>query len=181
MQKLRIASLMIAVSGLAGCNQSDPAPTSAADPVRSEQLGIFLSSDECAFSGKLSIEQCGEAIQTALSGHDKEIAGYQSETDCLAMFPHSHCEVRIDGRYRRRAQAFLVTFATPPNATALFRPGRAIVGFRTASGQEVDATDKALQISRTAFDLAQENAASADGGSPDDPSDALARAAASIR
>jgi hypothetical protein len=181
MQTLGIASLLIVASALAGCNQSDPGPTSAPDAARSEQLGIFLSSNECAFSGKLSLDQCSEAIQTALSGHDKEIAGYKSEADCLSMFPHSRCEVRMDGRYRRRAQAFLITLAAPPNAIALFRPGRAIVGFRTASGQEVDATEKALQISKTAFELAQENAGSADGGGfADDPSDGLARAAANI-
>jgi uncharacterized protein YgiB involved in biofilm formation len=181
MQKQVIATLLIALSGLAGCGQDET--KAVGDTQKAQRVsdrGIFLSSEECAVSEKLSIGECSEAILKALTEYDTKNAGYENEADCVAAFGHDRCEVRIGGRYRARAQAFLVTLELPADAVSLFAPSRAIVGFQSASGQEIDATDHTLLVSEAALALAKENAGSPAAAAPDGSSDALARAASKI-
>jgi hypothetical protein len=179
--KAGIASLLIAVRGLASCGQDE---TKAGGDAKKTQhvpdRGIFLSSEECALSGKLSIGEFSEAILKALTEHDTKNPGYENEADCIAAFGRDRCEVRIGGRYRARAQAFLVTLELPADAVSLFAPSPAIVGFQSASGQEIDATDHTLLVAETALALAHENAGSPAATAPDGSSDALAHAASKI-
>jgi Protein of unknown function (DUF1190) len=188
MHKLAGAVLCFALSGLVGCGQGAPQTNSnTGQPPPPMERGIFLSSDECARSGKLSIGECSDAILKASTEHDFKIAGYENESDCEAAFGRDRCEIRIDHRARPRVQAFLITLGTPTDAVSLYPPSRAIVGFQSASGEEIVATDRALNVSEAALALAQENAASPASASaspsataPDDPSDALGRAASKI-
>jgi uncharacterized protein YgiB involved in biofilm formation len=180
MHKLAMTSVLIALSGLSGCGPNVPSQSDANQPQHVAERGIFLSTDECVLSEKLSVDECSEAILKALTEHDAKTVGYQTEAECVAAFGPDRCEVRVGDTYRPRVQAFLVTLEMPANAETLFPPSRAIVGFQSSSGQQIDATDKTLRVSEAALALAHENAGSPAAAAPDDSSNALASAASNI-
>ena len=159
-----------------GCGNSGPqAPKAAAPPT---EHGIFISSADCAASGKLTIDECGQAIDLAVSQHETTAPKFDVQSQCEDKFGVGRCEKGMDARFRARLQAFFVTLEKPGHAVGLYPPAKSMIGFVSPSQQLVDARDPTLKVSNGALSLAHENASFA-SSEPDHPQ-ALGAAAANI-
>lgn len=147
--------LTLAAATLTGACGSDPPP--AAGPAPILEHGVFISSQDCADSGKLSAELCDKAVDMAIARHEAEAPIYKSLRQCVAAEGAERCDRMADGRYRPRLQAFYITLAKPTAGVPLYPSGGGEVGFRSPSKQAVSATDESLTVSSSAVTLAHEN------------------------
>jgi Protein of unknown function (DUF1190) len=141
---------------LGGCGDASQPEAEATAP-RAEH-GIFISARDCASTGKLTIDQCGQAIDVAVARHEAETPTYGSLSQCEAKVGADRCDKGVDRRYRLRLQAFFVTLAVPAHAVPLYPPSQSMVGFQSPSKQVIDARDDTLRVSDTALALAYDNA-----------------------
>ncbi len=141
---------------LSGCG-GDPAPASKSAAAAIER-GVFISATDCAATGKLTLDQCGQAIDNAVAAHEAKAPVSNSIDECEHMFGSNRCDKGDDGRYRPRLQAFFVTLALPPRAVPLYPPSNTLIGFQSPSRQPIDARDDTLRVSVAALTLAYENA-----------------------
>jgi hypothetical protein len=155
-QSLNFIAVLVACAAMSGCGDaSHPANGSSH---RAVERGIFISASDCAATGKLTLEQCGRAIDAAVVRHEAHAPAYNSRHQCEANAGVDRCDRGVDGRYRLRLQAFFVTLANPANAVALYPPSKVMIGFQSPSKQPVDARDDTLRVSDAALSLAHENA-----------------------
>lgn len=152
----QIALLLCGSALLSGCG-GDPAPASksAAAPI---ERGVFISATDCAATGKLTLDQCGQAIDNAVAAHEAKAPVSNTADECEGTFGSDRCDKGVDGRYRPRLQAFFVTLALPPRAVPLYPPSSSLIGFQSPSRQPIDARDDSLRVSVAALTLAYENA-----------------------
>jgi uncharacterized protein YgiB involved in biofilm formation len=170
--KIAVASAVAAA--LSACG-GDPAPKA---PQAAVEHGVFISSSDCAATGKLTLDQCGQAIDEAVRQYQARTPAYESAGQCEEAAGAERCEKGFDGRYRQQLQAFFVTLAAPGHAVPLYAPSKSIVGFQSPSKQIIDARDDTLRVSEAALTLAHENARLA--ATPVDHSVRLGTAAADI-
>ncbi len=152
--KLRHAALsFLAAITMAGCgNSSEPSQPQVKVP-----RGIFISASDCADAGKLTLDECGQAIDMAVALHEKQAPFYTSLQKCVAAEGSDFCDKTVDG-YRARLQAFLVTLNPKrPTAAPLYPSKPGSPGFRSAAKEAVDATDESLNVSVAALTVANEN------------------------
>ena len=143
-----------ALALLAGCGEAEK-PKAAAPPA---ERGIYISASDCADGGKLSAEQCGQAIDQAVAAHEQTAPGYKTLSQCIAAEGAERCDKTVGGAYRARLQAFFVTMSNPPHGVPLYPPAGSSVGFRSPSRQAISAKDETLHVSLAALTLAHENA-----------------------
>lgn len=157
MTKIAVLALVaVAAAPLAGCGNSAPAkPTVQAPPV---EKGVFISASDCADSGKLSADVCGQIIDQAVAAHEKNAPTYKFLRLCTTAVGPERCAKGVDGQYRARLQAFLVIMAQTPAAVPLYPAGSGVVGFVAANKDKIDARDETLIVSNDALALANENA-----------------------
>lgn len=129
--KLVAAAALVAI-GLSGCGKSSAVATGKED-----WKGVFTTAADCADSGKLSYDECADAMAAAVVDHEKNAPTYRSLTSCAAKEGDGRCENAVNGQYRPRLLAFLLT-TTAKSATAtavpLYPPPKGKAGFRdTAS------------------------------------------------
>ena len=123
------------------------------------ERGIFISTSDCADSGKLTAEQCGQAVDMAVAAHEQQAPTFKSLRLCEAASGVERCEKSSNDQYRARLQAFFVTMSDPPTAVPLYAPAKGkAIGFRSASKQAIDARDETLHVSTIALSLAYDNA-----------------------
>lgn len=154
MTRLLKAACILAVALLAGCGSEKPKNAANAAPV---ERAIFISTNDCVDSGKLSMEQCSYAVDNAVAIHQQQAQTYSSLARCAAAEGEDRCDKSVDG-YRPRLQAFLVTVAPQPIAVPLYpaAPGRS--GFRSAKKEAFAPDNDAYTFSIAALSLANDNA-----------------------
>lgn len=140
---------------LGGCGNSGPALPAAQAPI---EKGVFISASDCAASGKLSSEVCGQVIDAAVEAHEKNAPTYKFLSLCATAVGPDRCDKGLNGQYRARLQAFLIVMGQPPTAVALYPAGNGVVGFVSATKEKINAQDETLIVSSDALTLANENA-----------------------
>lgn len=177
MRQLSRFCLGLAVcAALGGCGDASQPEAAAAPPA---EHGIFISAQDCAATGKLTVDQCGQAIDAAVARHEAEAPAYGSHSQCEAIVGADRCDKGVDGRYRIRLQAFFVTLAIPARAVGLYPPSQSMIGFQSPSKQSIHARDDTLRVSDAALTLAHENA-KLPNVSGDETASELGNAAANI-
>ncbi|MFN0218423.1 MAG: DUF1190 domain-containing protein [Hyphomicrobium sp.] len=158
MPKLLRLCLALAPLALVACGKSSSAPKVPAAPV---QKGIFISVNDCAETGKLTGDECGKAIDDALAMHEKQAKAYTTARQCESGEGADRCDKTVDGKFRPRLQAFLVTMSKPPKAEPLYptQKKKKFVGFRSPTQPAIDASDEALTVSAAAMTIAHQNSA----------------------
>jgi hypothetical protein len=147
-------AILVLLSGLGGCGENATAVSNEAAAER----GIFISSGDCADAGKLTIDQCGQAIDKAVTLHNREAASYKNLRDCAAVEGPDRCARDVDGSYRSNLQAFLVTMSTPASAVPLYASTDGSIGFRGMDKKAYPAIADGYSISAAAQAAAHENA-----------------------
>ena len=118
--------------------------------------GIYTTSGDCSDSGKLTVDQCLEAMEKADAEHEKSAPSYGTLSSCEATEGAAQCERTHAGNYRPVLLAFLVTASKPPVAKPLYSSGDAKkVGFRTASKEFFLTKDETVAMSQHAHTLAE--------------------------
>jgi uncharacterized protein YgiB involved in biofilm formation len=147
----RALALSVAALALAGCGGGTK-KTAEPPPFK----GIYTASGDCADSGKLSIDQCLEAMEKAVAEHEKSAPSYGSLKSCEATEGMNRCERTHVGKYRPVLLAFLVTASKTPSATPLYASGDPKkVGFRSAAKEFYLVGDEAVPMSQHAHTLAE--------------------------
>ncbi len=155
MPKLSCPALVLACAALlGGCGEAEKPKAAAPPPER----GIFISSADCADSGKLSVELCAQAVDTAVALHEEQATAYKSLRQCTAAEGPERCDKTVEGQYRARLQAFFVTMTNPPGGLPLYPSAAGAIGFRNGTRQPVDARDENINVSVAALTVANENA-----------------------
>lgn len=119
--------------------------------------GVFVSSSDCAASGKANIDDCGAAIDRAVASYQTSAPKYPTLLRCEAAEGSERCDKFGADEYRPRLQAFFVTFSKPIKALPLYPPATAMAGFKSPSKQELSVLNETLKMSRAATELAYEN------------------------
>lgn len=149
-------TLVIAALSLAGCGGGDGGTKKTAEPPPFR--GIYTASGDCADSGKLTIDQCLDAMEKAVAEHEKSAPSYTSRKSCEATEGADRCERTHVGNYRPVLLAFLVTALKPPVAKPLYASGDPKkIGFRTATKDFYLINDEAVTMSEHAHTLAEAN------------------------
>ena len=107
--------LLPALALLAACGKSEE-PQAAAPP---PETGVFISSGDCADSGKLTLDACAEAIDGAVAAHEVQAPTFKTVNQCAGTVGPDRCDKGVDGLNRARIQAFYVVMSTPPSAVPL--------------------------------------------------------------
>lgn len=144
---------IFATAALTACGQAEQ-PHAAAPKA---EHGVFVSSTDCAERGKLTLDQCGQAIDQAVAAHNETSPVYRSLRQCERAQGPERCDRIGDMQYRARVQAFFVTMSDPATAVALYAPTTSTAAFRSPSKQELSALDESLNMSHAALSIANEN------------------------
>lgn len=147
--RVPLTALVLAVLPLAGCGDG------AAKPTAQVPRGIYTSSSDCAEAGKLSFEQCAEALERAVAAHEKLAPNHASLKSCEKTEGESQCERTAAGDYRPRLLAFLVAATTPPTARPLYAAPAGKEGFRASDKTLFLISDDNLTFSGHAQTLAE--------------------------
>jgi hypothetical protein len=161
MRYLATLGILVVLSALGGCGEDATAVPNGPAAER----GIFISSSDCADAGKLTIDQCGQAIDKAVAMHNRKAASYKNLRDCAAVEGPDRCSRDVDGSYRSNLQAFLVTMSDPPSAVPLYASTDGSVGFRGMDKKAYPAIADGYTVSAAAQAAAHENAKLAKRGS----------------
>ncbi len=176
MPNYSLASTFAVAALVTGCG--DPAPPKPVAEVVIER-GVFISSQDCADSKKLSPELCDKAIELAIRIHESQATPFKTLRQCVAARGPERCEKTATGQYRPHLQAFFVVMSNPPSAVPLYPSSGNDVGFSSLTKQAVSANDESLVVSLAAQTLAHENS-KLPGPEAADPAGALGAAAADI-
>jgi hypothetical protein len=155
MQKLAVLGMLFAVATLGGCGNS---ATAVSHNQATVERGIFISSNDCADTGKLTVEQCGQAIDAAVTMHQKQAPSYKSLHACAAVEGPDRCAKDVDGDYRSNVQAFFVTMSKRPSAVPLYASRDGTIGFLGLDKKAFVANDDDYTMSAAAQAIAHENA-----------------------
>lgn len=139
---------------LSGCGS----PEQPAAKAKVYEHGVFVSSSDCAASGKAEIDACGTAIDKAVAAHIASAPVHASMLRCEAVQGPDRCEKIGVNQYRARIQAFFVTFSEPPTALPLYPPVAAVAGFNSPTKQTLSVLNETLNMSPSAVALANDNA-----------------------
>ena len=155
MQKLAVFGMLFAVAALGGCGNSATAVSRSQTTV---ERGIFISTGDCADAGKLTIDQCGQAIDAAVTLHQNQAPSYKSLHACAEVEGPDRCARDVDGAYRSNVQAFFVTMSNRPSAVPLYASRDGTVGFLGLDKKAFVVNDDDYTMSAAAQAIAHENA-----------------------
>lgn len=153
-KRLPIFAAVAATALSTACGQPEEQQVAGPPP----EHGVFISSTDCAERGKLTLEQCGQAIDLAVASHNETAPVYNTLRQCEGAEGPERCDRIGDKEYRARVQAFFVTMSDPASAVPLYPPAESTAAFRSPSKQELSASDESLKMSHAALSLANENA-----------------------
>ncbi len=150
----RIALAVSAVT-LAGCGGGGK-PVAA--PTHSERF-VFISAKDCAASGKLKMQQCGDAVDAAIATHLGTAPTYASLRTCETVEGGDRCERTDNKAFRPRLVAFLFTIAGENvNAEPLYPPPGSEEGLRQSDKKKIVlTTDDAVTYSPLAIAAYESN------------------------
>ena len=154
--RLCIIAGLVAASTLSACGQAEE--KKVAGPAA--ERGIFISTRDCAESGKITADNCSKAIDEAVAVYNgSTIKVYKSLRQCEAgEGGPDRCDKTGEGEYRPRLQAFFITMSEPPKGVPLLPPKGPSIAFTSPSKQVIDARDESLHVSTEALTVANENA-----------------------
>lgn len=141
----RLAAVALTLS-LAACGNTTAPKVEAAK-------AIYTSSTDCADGGKLTYEQCVEAMSAAVTAHEKSAPKYTSLKRCEEKEGAGKCENAEDGQFRPKLLAFFVVASTPPVATPLYPATKGEPGFRSADNRLYLEKDETITFSEHAQTL----------------------------
>lgn len=141
-------ALVSAAMALAGCGES-------ASPDGPLVRGVVTTSADCAGIGKLTLEQCQKAIDSAVAMHEANAPSYPSLEACEAAQGSEKCERTNATGYRPRLMAFIIVMGTPPYAEPLYPAAGTDAGFQTGSRGTISTADASLTFSRQALGVAE--------------------------
>ncbi|PPC81450.1 MAG: hypothetical protein CTY31_13515 [Hyphomicrobium sp.] len=145
----------VASIALVGCGKAEEKKVVKAPA----EKGIFVSTNDCIAAGKIPEEACIKAVDTAVLLHEKKAAAYKTMQQCTKVEGADRCDQTVDGQYRARLQAFLITLTVPPAAEPLYPAiAKKTIGFRSPTQKVIDAKDDTLIVSASAMSLAHDNA-----------------------
>lgn len=154
-KRFAIAAGFLAAAFAAGCGQAPPAVKKAAAPI---EKGIFISTNDCIDAGKIPEDACIKAVDTAVAIHESKAASYKTLQTCAKAEGADGCDKTVNGQYRARLQAFLITLTVPPAAEPLYPlREKKKVGFRSPTQKMIDAQDDTLIVSASALAMAHDN------------------------
>jgi Protein of unknown function (DUF1190) len=154
--RIYLAASILAAAILGACGKAPDEKKAEGPP---PDHGVFVSTTDCAASGKLSEDLCGKAIDDAVAAHLKQATVYKFARQCeAAEGGPERCDKAGQSEYRVRIQAFFVTMSDPPTAVPLYPPKDASATFRSPSKQTIGANDQSVHLSNDAQALANENA-----------------------
>lgn len=147
----RFAAIAFASLGLmlAGCGES---ATPDGQPL---VRGVVTTSADCANIGKLTLEQCQTAIDSAVAMHEANAPTYPTLEACEAAQGAEKCERTNATSYRPRLMAFIIVMSEPPYAEPLYPAGGSDAGFQTGSHNAISTADASLTFSRQALGVAE--------------------------
>lgn len=154
MRTIALFGTLSAAVALAGCGNS----AALTSPKAQAETGIFISSGDCAYRQKLTIDECGQAIDKAVALHQSRAPSYNSLSACAAAEGPDRCAKGVDGNYQPKLQAFLITFSQPPSAMPLYATSDGSSGFKGLDKQNFGLKDERNTFSESAEALAHENA-----------------------
>ena len=111
--RMILPAAVLAALMLAGCGSSAP-PAPPVPPDKS----VFISAKDCAESGKLKLERCGELIDVAIEDHIRSAPTYTSQKACEAVEGPERCERTDKKAFRPRLLAFVVVIAGEQSVSA---------------------------------------------------------------
>jgi hypothetical protein len=125
----------------------------ASAPKEEAAKAIYTGAGDCADGGKLSYEQCAEAMNLAVTEHEKTAPNYSSLKRCEEKEGSGKCENAENGQFRPKLLAFFVVASQPPVATPLYPATKGEPGFRTASNKLYLEKDHTITFSEHAQTL----------------------------
>lgn len=152
-RRFSLAAAAVAAALVAGCGSAEE-PQEA---VQNFEHGVFVSTSDCANSGKATMDQCGSAIDAAVASHIATAPVHPSLYRCEAAEGPERCEKIGQDQYRARVQAFFVTFSDPPTALPLYPPSTPVAGFNSPSKQQLSVLNETLNMSLAAIAIANDN------------------------
>jgi uncharacterized protein YgiB involved in biofilm formation len=163
----RLASGIALIAGaalLAGCGGG----AKQAAPQAQGDRYIFISAKDCAESGKLDLQRCGDAIDAAIATHLSTAPTYKSLYNCEKAEGLERCERTDDKTFRPRLVAYLVTInAGAATALPLYSGTPDDKGFRQSDKKKVLlVTDDTLTYSQSSIAIYEANRGNGKGTAP---------------
>jgi Protein of unknown function (DUF1190) len=153
--RIYLTATILAATMLGACGKAAEEKKAVGPP---PEHGVFVSTTDCAASGKMTEDLCGKAIDGAVAAHRQQSPVYKFARQCeAAEGGPDRCDKTGEGEYRVRIQAFFVTMSDPPNAVPLYPPREASAGFRSPGKQVISANDESVHLSNDAQAVANEN------------------------
>ena len=140
----RLLLALLVTLPFAGCGNGGGAAKAQA------AKGIYTNSVDCAEGGKLTFEQCAQALDAAVTEHEKTAPTYTALWRCEETEGVNKCEHTHAGRFRPKLLAFLVIATDPPVATPLYAPPKGKAGFRGADSKLYLEKDETITFSEHA-------------------------------
>lgn len=138
---------------LSGCGGGDaPIVSKKSDhPQR-----VVTSSSDCSNTGILGPDECAEAVERAIQTHNEISQSYPNRRLCEKTESEGRCEQTVDGQYRARLAAYLVTASEPPAAVPLyFIKGATASGFRDLDGTNYLEADLEIAFSEASVTVSE--------------------------
>ncbi len=142
MRSVRLISVLGLCLALAGCGPGEPQ-----GPIEPVRIGLYSSAKECASLGKLPMESCVKAIETAGNEHDTRSTLHRKLKLCEAEAGAGNCEAAGGNYYRPRLEAFVVV---SQGSNVMARPLYANKGdapFKDLDGKPYLVNDEQITIS----------------------------------
>ena len=132
---------------LTGCSGG----SSKAKAAKKAEQSVYTSTSDCADQGKITIDECIDAIEPAISLHVKKAPTYSSLRSCEKAQGADRCERDAGDSYRPKLRAFLVTFSEKRNvATPLYATKDGTSGFRKLDKSLVSGHNEDINFSSQA-------------------------------
>ncbi len=133
---------------LAGCSGG----SSKAKPAKKAEQSVYTSTADCADAGKITIDECIDAIEPAISAHIKKSPVYKSLKRCEKAEGADRCERDAGDSYRPKLRAFLVTFGAKRTIAApLYATKDGTSGFRKLDKSVVSGHNEDINFSSQAI------------------------------
>lgn len=164
--KTLLSALTLATSAvlLAGCGGGSKP---AAQQAQGDRY-IFISAKDCAESGKLDLQKCGDVVDAAITTHLATAPTYKSLASCEKTEGMERCERTDDKTFRPRLVAYLVTInGTNVTALPLYSGGPDDKGLRQTDKKKILLVgDESLTYSQSSIAIYEANRGGSKGSPP---------------
>lgn len=162
--RLATITLLAATTAVAGCGGGGK---QAAQQVLGDRY-VFISAKDCAESGKLDLQKCGDAVDAAIAAHLATAPTYKSLYSCEKTEGEERCERTDEKSFRPRLVAYLVTVAAGNvRAEPLYSATPSDKGLRLTDKKKVLlVTDDTVSYSQSSIAVYEANRGGTKGSPP---------------